>query len=53
MKDGMWIVGSLRENALELNSRDIYRDIARSLKRRGLMDENWPGPDWDADCRTL
>ena len=49
MKDGVWIVGSLRESALGLSARDVYLDMGRSLKRRGLMKEDWPGLDWEAD----
>ncbi|MGD9666736.1 MAG: ribonuclease P protein component [Synergistaceae bacterium] len=49
IKDGVWIIASLREKALERSSRDVYMDIARSLKRRGLMKQDWPGFDWDAD----
>jgi ribonuclease P protein component len=49
IKDEVWIVASLRENGLEKSSKDVYRDIASSLKRRGLMRQDWPGPDWDAD----
>ena len=49
IKDGVWIIASLREKALERSSRDVYVEIARSLKRRGLMRPDWPGPDWDLD----
>ncbi len=49
IKDGVWIIASLREKALERSSKDVYMDIARSLKRRGLMKQAWPGFDWDAD----
>ncbi len=49
IRDGVWIIASLRESALEKSSVDVYMDIARSLKRRGLMRQDWPGPDWNAD----
>lgn len=49
MRDGVWIIASLREKALEKSSIEVYLDIARSLKRRGLLRKDWPGPDWDAD----
>ena len=49
IKDGVWIVASLRESALEANAQDVYADIAASLKRRGLMKPEWPGADWNAD----
>lgn len=49
VKEGVWIVVSLREKALEKSSKDVYVDIARTLKRRGLMRSDWPGFDWDVD----
>ncbi len=48
IKDEVWIIGSLREKALDSSSRDVYMDIARSLKKRGLMKKDWPGPRWEA-----
>ena len=50
MKDGIWIVASLRESGLRVSARDVYLDVARSLKRRNLMKDGWPGPDWDIDA---
>ena len=50
MQDDVWIVASLRERALDLSAREVYLDMARCLKRRGLMKDDWPGPDWSVDC---
>ena len=52
MNDGLWVVASLRENALGVSAREVYYDMARALRRRGLMKEGWPGPDWEADSRS-
>ena len=49
IKDEVWIIASLREKALDKSSRDVYTDIARSLKKRGFMKPGWPGFDWYAD----
>ncbi|MCE5201321.1 MAG: ribonuclease P protein component [Synergistaceae bacterium] len=49
INDGVWIVGSLRENALGLSACDVYLDIGRSLKRRGLLSPEWPGFCWEID----
>lgn len=49
IRNGVWIVGSLRENALDLSAREVYLDVARSLKRRGLLKPGSPGPDWFID----
>ena len=53
MKDGFWVIASMRESALDLSSREVYFDMARMLKKRGLMKDDWPGADWDADSRDL
>lgn len=50
MKNDVWIVASLRECALDLSAREVYEDMARCLKRRGLMRDDWPGSDWAIDC---
>ncbi len=49
IKDGVWIVASLRENALSAKADDVYADIASALRRRGLMKPEWPGIDWNID----
>ena len=49
IRDGVWIIASLRETALDKSSIEVYLDIARSLKRRGLLRKDWPGPDWGVD----
>ncbi|MDL2297822.1 ribonuclease P protein component [Synergistaceae bacterium OttesenSCG-928-D05] len=49
MKDGVWVVGSLREGALRASAQDVYFDLARSMERRGLMKDGWPGSDWEVD----
>lgn len=53
IKDGIWIVGSLRENALGLSAREVYFDMARSLKRRGLLKPDFPGADWQTDMADI
>ncbi|MCD7876051.1 ribonuclease P protein component [Cloacibacillus porcorum] len=51
IKEGTWIVASLRENALGAKADEVYADMALSLKRRGLLKAEWPGADWNVDCR--
>lgn len=51
IKDGVWIVGSLREKALDASAKDIYIDISTVLKKRNLMKEDWPGINWDVDSK--
>ena len=49
VREGTWIVASLRENALGAKADEIYADMALSLKRRGLLVQEWPGADWNID----
>ncbi|MDR3354786.1 MAG: ribonuclease P protein component [Synergistaceae bacterium] len=49
LKDGFWIVTSLREKALSEGARRVYEDISRSMKRAGLLRPEWRGADWDVD----
>lgn len=52
MKEGIWIVASLRESGLDASGQEIYRDMARAMQRRGLMKSDWPGLDWEVDKRA-
>lgn len=52
-KEGLWIVASLRDKGLEASSVDVYNDIARSMKKRGLLTENWPGANWNIDKGSI
>ena len=49
IKDDIWLVASLREQGLNSSAKEVYEDIAALLKRRNLMNEEWPGIDWDVD----
>lgn len=51
IKDGVWVVASLKESALDAPSCDIYRDMAMLLKRGRLMTRGWGGVRWDIDTR--
>ena len=51
VKDGVWIVASLRENALDAKADDIYEDVAKSHKRRGLLTKEWKNRGWTVDSK--
>ena len=51
VKDGTWIVASLRDGGLDAKADDLYKEISFLLKRRGLMEKDWPGADWEVDRR--
>lgn len=51
LREGTWLVASLRENALKAGADEVYADMALSLKRRGLLVPEWPGADWNVDSR--
>jgi ribonuclease P protein component len=49
LKDGCWVVVSLREKALSEGARRVYEDAARSMERAGLFRPEWRGTAWDVD----
>jgi ribonuclease P protein component len=50
LKDGFWIVASLRERALKESSAVVYADIARSMEKAGLLVPDWNGANWTVDA---
>ena len=51
VKDGYWVVCTPRTEALGISARKAYQDISSLMFRAGLLNEDWPGPDWDIDGR--
>lgn len=49
INSGVWVVGSLKEVALDASARSIYMDLAYLLKRKGLLSSYWPGANWQTD----
>lgn len=49
IRDEVWIIGSLREKALDRPAHEVYFDLACSLKRRGLLTPEFPGANWNVD----
>jgi ribonuclease P protein component len=47
MKEGMWVVASLRSGGMTAGAVEVYYDLARTLASRGMMVGEWPGSDWD------
>lgn len=48
-KEHTWVVVSLRDSALNSSAKDVYYDLARLMEKAGLMTNDWPGADWNAD----
>ena len=40
------IVASLKDKALGAKANEIYYDMARVLRKNGLLIVEWPGPRW-------
>ncbi|MCL2684059.1 MAG: ribonuclease P protein component [Synergistaceae bacterium] len=53
IREGLWIVASLRKRALESDAVSIYYDTARLLEITGLMSDDWNGADWRVDDRRI
>jgi ribonuclease P protein component len=49
IKDGTWIVVSLREKGLEASARSVYRDLSALLARTEMLTDDWSGTSWYAD----
>ncbi len=49
MREGYWVICTLRTSALKTSAREVYLDIAGLMQRAGLLREDWPGPDWETD----
>ncbi len=47
MKQGWWFALMLSEQGMTSGARDVYSDLARTLRRGGFLNDDWPGPDWD------
>ena len=45
---GVSLVFSLKDRALNASAVDVYHDMARLMERKGLLAENWEGPDWSS-----
>ena len=46
MQSSVAMVASLKDKALEAKANDIYYDMARILKKNGLLRPDWPGAEW-------
>jgi ribonuclease P protein component len=53
MRNGYWVVFTLKTSGLDTSARDVYFDSAQLMKRAGLLREDWPGPDWETDRRRM
>lgn len=49
VREGFWIVCTIKSTALGRNAKEVYLDMARVFKRVGLLEPEWPGPDWFID----
>jgi ribonuclease P protein component len=49
IKDGTWIVVSLREKGLEASARSVYQDLSALLACAEMMTDDWSGASWHAD----
>jgi len=53
IKEGVWVVASLRERALDNDAVSIYYETARLLEGAGLLSGDWNGADWRVDDRRI
>ena len=43
---GVTLVASLKDKALCSKANEVYYDMARVLRKNGLLKHDWPGPAW-------
>jgi ribonuclease P protein component len=46
VRPGTIMVASLKDRALLSKTQEIYRDMARVLQKKGLLNPDWPGCEW-------
>lgn len=46
VRPGVWIVLSLSEEGLQSKAGDIYEELSMLMKKRGMLQNDWPGPQW-------
>ena len=53
IREGVWIVTSIKERALDSDAVSIYYETARLLERAELLSGDWNGADWRVDDRRI
>jgi ribonuclease P protein component len=46
VQSGVTLVTSLKDRALQVKAHEVYYDMARVLRRHGLLTPDWPGARW-------
>ena len=49
IREGVWIVTSIKERALDSDAVSIYYETARLLEKAALLSGDWSGADWRVD----
>jgi ribonuclease P protein component len=49
LKEGIWLVASLREKGLDSDAVSIYYETAGLLEKSGMLSDEWNGADWQVD----
>jgi ribonuclease P protein component len=53
MRDGVWLVASMRERGLGSDAVSVYYETAALMARQGLLVPDWGGADWRVDDRRI
>ena len=53
VREGVWIVASVRERALLSDAASIYYETARLMEGAQLLSGSWSGADWRVDDRRI
>ena len=53
LKDGVWVVVSMRATGLNAGADKVYFDLAKLFERAKLLSSSWSGSDWKVDSPCL
>jgi ribonuclease P protein component len=53
MKEGIWLVASLREKGLDSDAVSVYYETAGLMEKSGMLSDEWNGADWRVDDPRL
>jgi ribonuclease P protein component len=49
MREGIWLVASLRGKGLDSDAISVYYETAGLLEKAGMLSDEWNGADWRID----
>lgn len=51
IREGVWLVLSLRTAGMKADGKSVYLDLGALLLHNGLLRDDWPGLNWEEPSR--